>query len=143
MFNAFLIAGVIAIGNKSFDEQSFIDRGGRKGLANGATYAAYVRFPTSFSNCLNCTLGDFSTNSIRFKYFLTFFSDNLHTLEIESYTKPSITIICAGPRHFSLFSFAPVRSPTANNRSNINFAFRLSLAIPNRVLFGPPKKSSI
>ena len=84
MFNAFLIDGDIVIGKKSLNECSFSDSGGRKGLANGAIYAVYVRFPTSFSNGLNCTLGELSMDSIRLKYFCTFFSDNLHVLEIES-----------------------------------------------------------
>ena len=80
---AFLKGGDTGIGACPFDAWSLTDRVERKGLANGATYAAYVRFPTSFSNCLNGTKVDFKILSMRCKYFCCFFFDKLQDFVTE------------------------------------------------------------
>ena len=60
------------------------DKTERNGMPNGATYAEYVKFPTSFSNALKRTFDEFKMDSIRDKYFNRFFSDNLQVFKIVS-----------------------------------------------------------
>ena len=127
---------------ESLEGFNFSDNVERNGLPNGAIHAAYVRFPTNFSNCLNGTTWELNIRSIRVIYFLCFGTDNLQLLQIESYMKPRISITRAGGRHFFLFIFVPVQLPTAKSSSNIKSALRLSTKIPFLLLFGPPKKSS-
>ena len=62
----------------------FVDKTDRKGLPNGAIYAAYVKFPTSFSKNLNLTLEELKADSIRERYFDCFFPDNLQVFKMLS-----------------------------------------------------------
>ena len=62
----------------------FVDKTDRKGRPNGAIYAAYVRFPISFSKNLNRILEEFKADSIRERYFDRFSTDNLQVLKMLS-----------------------------------------------------------
>ena len=84
ILSAFFIAGVTVKGDEPLDGCNFSDNVERNGLPNGAIYAAYVKFPTSFSNALKRTFDEFKMDSIRDKYFNRFFSDNLQVFKIVS-----------------------------------------------------------
>ena len=70
IFSAFFIAWVTTIWEELFRGCNFSDKVERKGLPNGAIYAAYVKFPTSFSNFLKVTTEQPNIRSIRSIYFL-------------------------------------------------------------------------
>ena len=120
-----------------------LDKTDRKGLPNGATYAAYVKFPTNLSRFLILIDGELRASLIRAIYFFCFFSESLHDFRTESYKKPTISIFRAGEKHFSGFIIAPVSLPTVINHLNNRFAFRLSASMLSLERFGPPKKSSM
>ena len=84
MSNAFLTEEDTVIGSIFFEGLILFDKTERNGLPYGAIYAAYVKFPTSFSKILNRTFEEFKTDSIRDRYFSCFFSDNLQVFKIVS-----------------------------------------------------------
>ena len=66
-------------------EVILLDKTDKKGLRNGDTHAAKVRFPTSFSKFFPFTYSSLNTVSIREIYFVIFFWDNLQDAFFESY----------------------------------------------------------
>ena len=84
IINAFLMEGDTLIWSDFFEVLIFVDKTDRNGLPNGAIYAAYVKFPTSFSRNLNETLEELKADSIRERYFNCFFTDNLQAFKMLS-----------------------------------------------------------